>query len=59
VVDLLLIESGEGGRRLLLADFKTDAELGDGAHYAAQLALYAGALERATSLPVTSVLVRV
>jgi ATP-dependent helicase/nuclease subunit A len=59
VVDLLLIESGASGRRLVLADFKTDAELGDGAHYAAQLALYANALERATSLPVQSLLVRV
>jgi ATP-dependent exoDNAse (exonuclease V) beta subunit len=59
VVDLLLVESDESGRKLLLADFKTDAELGDGSHYAAQLSLYAGALERATSLPVKSVLVRV
>jgi ATP-dependent exoDNAse (exonuclease V) beta subunit len=59
VVDLLLVEPDASGRKLLLADFKTDAELGDGSHYAAQLSLYAGALERATSLPVTSVLVRV
>ncbi|HET6338052.1 MAG TPA: UvrD-helicase domain-containing protein [Polyangiales bacterium] len=59
VVDLLLIESDPAGRRLLLADFKTDAELGDGSHYAAQLALYANALERATTLPVQSCLVRV
>ena len=55
VVDLLFAEE----RRLWLVDFKTDAELGDGARYAAQLALYAGALQSATGLVVQSLLVRV
>jgi ATP-dependent exoDNAse (exonuclease V) beta subunit len=59
VVDLLFMESDERGSRLCLADFKTDAELKDGAHYAGQLALYASALERATRLAVSSVLVKV
>jgi ATP-dependent exoDNAse (exonuclease V) beta subunit len=59
VVDLAFRELGREGARIVLVDFKTDAEIDDLSKYAAQLGLYADALARALGEPVTQVLLRV
>jgi ATP-dependent helicase/nuclease subunit A len=60
VVDLCFSETDhDANARTIVVDFKTDAELGELARYAKQLALYAQALQLARGLPATALLLRV
>jgi ATP-dependent exoDNAse (exonuclease V) beta subunit len=55
VIDLAF----EEGKRWTLVDFKTDEELGSAAPYQRQVGLYALAVEKACSAPVTAFLVKI
>ncbi|HEX4211417.1 MAG TPA: UvrD-helicase domain-containing protein, partial [Candidatus Binataceae bacterium] len=57
IADLIFLEAHEGGRRWVLVDFKTDADLAPRLdEYRTQVALYLRALTRATSLPAVGLL---
>jgi ATP-dependent exoDNAse (exonuclease V) beta subunit len=59
VADLVFREEGSSGPRWMVIDFKTDGRPGARAAYAAQLALYAEAISRATGEPAEAALLAV
>jgi ATP-dependent exoDNAse (exonuclease V) beta subunit len=59
VVDLAFREHAAEGPRMILVDYKTDAEIADPTHYQRQLAGYAAAITRALGEPVECILLRV
>ena len=58
-VDLTFVEQSADGPRWIVIDFKTDADPGSELRYAAQVALYVQAIERATGQPATGILLAV